>query len=632
MKRKSLLLFICTAAALMIALIPVQVCANAGGYTTSAYNVDVKVNTDHAYRVTETIDVNFTEPRHGIYRYIPYKGNFYRQVDGKKSDKAYVAKVSDISVKGGTVDIDRESDNVVLKIGDADTFLTGRHRYIIRYTWNPGDDGISNFDDVYFNVIPTGWSTAIDASTVTVTLPKKFDANKVNLYAGNYGSGDNSYFNVSISGKTITAKSTKPLPEGVGATINLRLPDGYFTDVPTNRGPLIVFFAVLAAAVTAAAALFIHADHITPIPEVIAFHPPKGLTPATVGYIASGPSKKHITACIMTLAEKGYISIEQTGKHDFIFHKLKDIDTNEPTPLKTVFKGVTQSGAATTSASLENTFYQNVETAQTEVRMFFDKPENALFSPFSEKSRNALTVVGIALAVAAGFVCSYIAEGTVIFLNGMILAVVFGIDFLACQVLADLTVQGRRNPASRHIGLIILALVIILAIFSLGCLGTSGIDSQWVVVAAQIAFFVIGVLHSSIEHLSEKGRNWTGEILGFRRFIKTAKLDRIKALVADNPSYFYDVLPFAYVFNLTDKWAKHFEGLVVEPPSWYTPYDPYTTFNTIYFASMLNRSFDAMQHNMINVPSSSGSGGFGDFGSGGGFSGGGGGGGGGGSW
>ncbi|WP_154575801.1 DUF2207 domain-containing protein [Pseudoramibacter porci] len=632
MKRKSLLLFVSIVAALMLVLAPGKISANAGGYTTNAYNVDVKVNSNHAYNVTETIDVNFTEPRHGIYRYIPYKGDFYRQIGGKKSDKAYVAKVSDISVEGGAVDIDRENDNVVLKIGDADTTVTGRHRYVIRYTWDPGADGISDFDDVYFNVVPTGWSTAIDASTVTVTLPKAFDADKVHLYAGNYGSGEYAYFNVSVSGKTITAKSTKALPEGVGATINLRLPDGYFTDVHTNRGPLTVFFAVLAAAVVAAVAMFIRADHITPIPEVIAFHPPKGLTPATVGYIASGSSKKHITACIMTLAEKGYISIEQTGKHDFTFHKLKDIDTNEPTPLKTVFEGVTQSGAATTSASLENTFYQNVETAQTEVQMFFDKPENALFSPFSEKSRNALTVVGIALAVAAGFVCSYIADGTVIFLNGMILAVVFGIDFLACQVLADLTVQGRRNPAARHIGLIILALVIILAIFSVGCLGTSGIDSQWVVVAAQIAFFVIGVLHSSIEHLSEKGRNWTGEILGFRRFIKTAELDRIKALVADNPSYFYDVLPFAYVFNLTDKWAKHFEGLVVEPPSWYTPYDPYTTFNTIYFASMLNRSFDAMQHNMIDVPSSSGSGGFGDFGSGGGFSGGGGGGGGGGSW
>ena len=334
----------------------------------------------------------------------------------------------------------------------------------------------------------------------------------------------------------------------------------------------------------------------------------------------------------MTLAEKGYISIEQTGKHDFTFHKLKDIGEDEPTPLKTVFKGVTQSGESTTSASLEDTFYQDVETAQTEVQMFFDKPENALISPSSGKSRGALTAVGVALAVAAGFVCSYIAEGTVIFLNAVILTVVFGIDFLACQALADLTAKGRRNPASRRIGLIVLDLVIILAIFGLACIGTAGIDSQWVVVAAQIAFFVIGVLHSGIENLSEKGRNWTGEILGFRRFIKNAELDRIKALVEDNPSYFYDVLPYAYVFNLTDKWAKHFEGLAVEPPNWYTPYDSYSTFNAIYFASMLNRSFDAMNHSMINVPSSSGSGGFGDFGSGGGFSGGGGGGGGGGSW
>jgi hypothetical protein len=85
MKRKSLLLLVSVAAALMLTLIPGKVSANAGGYTTSAYNVDVKVNTDHSYDVTETIDVNFTEPRHGIYRYIPYQGDFYRQIDGEKA-------------------------------------------------------------------------------------------------------------------------------------------------------------------------------------------------------------------------------------------------------------------------------------------------------------------------------------------------------------------------------------------------------------------------------------------------------------------------------------------------------------------------------------------------------------------
>lgn len=226
MKRKSLLLLVSVAAALMLTLIPGKVSANAGGYTTSAYNVAMKVNTDHSYDVTETIDVNFTEPRHGIYRYIPYQGDFYRQIDGAKSEKPYVAKVSNISVTGGDVDVSREDGSVVLQIGDEDTTVTGNHQYVIHYTWDPGDDGISDFDDVYFNVLPKQWPTAIGSSTITVTMPKAFDKSKVHLYSGTYGATDNAYFNVSVSGKTITAQSTKALPANSGATLNVRLPEG----------------------------------------------------------------------------------------------------------------------------------------------------------------------------------------------------------------------------------------------------------------------------------------------------------------------------------------------------------------------------------------------------------------------
>lgn len=635
MKRKSLLLLVSVAAALMLALIPGKVSANAGGYTTSAYNVDVKVNTDHSYDVTETIDVNFTEPRHGIYRYIPYQGDFYRQIDGAKSEKPYVAKVSNISVEGGAVDVSREDGNVVLQIGDADTTVIGNHRYVIHYTWDPGADGISNFDDVYFNAVPTGWSTAIDASTITVTLPKKFDADNVHLYAGNYGSGDNAYFNVSVSGKTITAKSTQTLPEGTGATINVRLPEGYFIGVRTNRGPFTVLFAALAAAAAVAIALFIRADKITPIPEVISFHPPKGFTPATVGYIANGLASKneHITACIMTLAEKGYITIEETGKRQFTFHKVKDIGEGEPTPLKTVFNAVTKNGESTTSDFLKDSFYEDVKTARTEVQMFFDKPENELISQSAHKSRLALTIFGLAQAVAAGFITSYIVESSVIVFNALVIAVIYGIDYLLCQSLAGHIAEGHRNPAGRKIGLSILDILIVLILFGFITFVAWNGDQRIPVIASQLVFIVIAVLRSQIENISETGRKWTGEILGFRQFIKTAELDRLKALVEDNPSYFYDILPYAYIFGLTDKWAKNFEGLAVEPPTWYTGCDPYTTFNAVYFSSMLNHSFNAMNSSMIHVPSDSGSGGFGGgFGGGGGFSGGGGGGGGGGSW
>lgn len=42
---------------------------------TKKFDVNVKVGKDGSYTVTENIKVKFVNPRHGIYRYIPYKGN-----------------------------------------------------------------------------------------------------------------------------------------------------------------------------------------------------------------------------------------------------------------------------------------------------------------------------------------------------------------------------------------------------------------------------------------------------------------------------------------------------------------------------------------------------------------------------
>ena len=97
----------------------------------------------------------------------------------------------------------------------------------------------------------------------------------------------------------------------------------------------------------------------------------------------------------------------------------------------------------------------------------------------------------------------------------------------------------------------------------------------------------------------------------------------------ENPSYFYDILPYTYVLGVSSKWIKKFESINVEPPDWYSGYDPFT-YNR--FSHFLNDTITTANASMVSTPSSSGStysgGGF----SGGGFSGGGSGGGGGGSW
>ncbi|MBQ5810666.1 MAG: DUF2207 domain-containing protein, partial [Clostridia bacterium] len=120
-----------------------------------------------------------------------------------------------------------------------------------------------------------------------------------------------------------------------------------------------------------------------------------------------------------------------------------------------------------------------------------------------------------------------------------------------------------------------------------------------------------------------------GEILGFKQFIEMAELDRLKALVDQDPQYFYNVIPFAYVLGLSDKWAKKFESIAIEPPTWYYGYD--YPFSSWMFWHSFNSSMDRCRANMVSVPQQS-KGSVGSFGGGGGFSGGGFGGGGGGSW
>ena len=125
-------------------------------------------------------------------------------------------------------------------------------------------------------------------------------------------------------------------------------------------------------------------------------------------------------------------------------------------------------------------------------------------------------------------------------------------------------------------------------------------------------------------------------LLGFREFIKTAELPMLKSMVDENPSYFYEVLPFAMVFGLSDKWYEHFANISISDPDWYVSdssssltsnsampsrvgVNLSSNFGTLISGGLLASSISLA----INAATSSG---------GGGHSGGGGGGGGGGSW
>jgi uncharacterized membrane protein len=148
----------------------------------------------------------------------------------------------------------------------------------------------------------------------------------------------------------------------------------------------------------------------------------------------------------------------------------------------------------------------------------------------------------------------------------------------------------------------------------------------WTAIAAS---GIISLCAVFVRKRTDQGNAWMGKILGLRNFIILAEKDRLETLAAENPSYFYSILPYAYVLGITDIWIKNFEGIALDPPTWYYGHGAFTP---ILFAASFNNAMTTMGSRMTSTPPSSGSGGGGGGFSGGGFSGGGGGGGGGGSW
>ena len=137
------------------------------------------------------------------------------------------------------------------------------------------------------------------------------------------------------------------------------------------------------------------------------------------------------------------------------------------------------------------------------------------------------------------------------------------------------------------------------------------------------------------------GRAWTDQVEGFRTYIATAEAEQLR--FEEGEDIFSKYLPWAIMFDLTERWTRVCERLVElgrladTPPAWYygSGWDLHTlNWQLNNLDSFVGSSISAPAPSISDTGFGSGGSAFGGGGgfSGGGFSGGGGGGGGGGSW
>ena len=630
MKKLSLMII-----SLLLALIPQSVLA-LEAFNISSYDIDMKANLDNSYSITEVLEVDFSEQRHGIIRSITLKTN-----GGKR------AEVKSVSVPGHNFETYREGGNLNIKIGDADTFAAQKQKYTILYEYEIGYDYLDDMDELYFNLIGTQWDCFIDNVKFRIEMPSAFDSEKLNFTYGTEGSKDSEAVKYSVDGNIITGKLSTKLEPYEALTVALPLEEGYFSEAHKKTTPADIvqkYYMAILPAITALGAFFwFRKGRSKPFVQTVEFYAPEGVTPADAGFIIDNSvDPMDITSLIIYWADRGYIEIEEhtekkllSSKKTFTLHKLSDISADAKSYEKTMFESLFDEfgdGTRVTTEELEYKFYKVMNAVKEMVRSSWqDDPDRRVYKrinlliSFTLMLLSILTAfLGFIPAINTAFADTFGITAVLAFMSSV--GAMFPVWMLIYFISRN---RYREKKLGYFAGLIMLTALSLMA-WALALYLSNTQNSAIPLALALAGSAALGAMASMCDGRTETGNEFYGRMLGFREFLQTAEKDRINMLVEENPHYFYSTLPYAMVLGVTDRWAKNFESIITQPPDWYRTDGYGGTFNTILFANSISNSMNSF-NSVMSTPkpqSTSSSGGS----IGGGFSGGGSGGGGGSSW
>ncbi len=537
--------------------------------TYNSVEKQIVVLDEKVCEITERITVTFENPgiNVGLLKNISKVNRITRIVDGKE----YVTTtISDFELLGVTMDgeeefnfVEEDSEYYYINTGADGDYKVGTHVYEILYRYDMGEDFIGAFDDFTFDVMDYGYASDVESFSATITLPKKFlsggqDISEILSFRTNEMEGMSfEDVNFSISGNTISC-SLENLGSQTGLTMQLILPDGYFNTSYTPNPLYFVVLALCVIAVVAMVVLIVINRKGKVVVTTVEFYPPKDHSPLDVARAYRGRIKaKDFASLVIYWAGQGYVSIKNVDD-DISITKLKDLPEVE-----------LQSELAK-SKKLEKAYFdalfekgETVDLSQTKIAS--SKVNKAVKALYDVEKAKLKTLKPLRIAI---HVLSILPLFLFIIWNivlGFSSAVMFFI--LLFPVVAILVAVYIPMPIGFKIvwcGLFGGLPLVALAMSMMSVYDTFGL------LYVCLAIFVLGNFAVLLlKAFSEQEMKVRGKILGFKNFLVAAELDRLEALIEENPNYYFDILPFCYVFGITKKMEAKFASLKVSNPEFY---------------------------------------------------------------
>ncbi|MBR0374760.1 MAG: DUF2207 domain-containing protein, partial [Mogibacterium sp.] len=554
----------------------------AAAFSTPEYDVEVQVSKNAVFEYKETITVDFDSPSHGIYRNIPLDSEY---------------KIDSIRVDGFDYKVSESNGYKIIRIGSADFTVEGIVKYPIYYTIRGYEDDETGYDALYLDLIPTGWQSDIDHAHVVVHVPEDMPLDRINCFVGMYGDGtygmESEYgtWTVDEAAHTITFDG-HDLPEGFGATVDVGLPDGYWKGAMSFRWMRYLAYLIAAAGMLVIAGMRFTVGRNPQVVKPVEFYPPEDMTPLDVGYVIDGRvDPDDMTSTFFYLADKGYMDIEETSKNNFKFTRLA-LPTQEKGSIQRFYKGIFGTHAFDELGS-DDTKYKTANSARIGSRMAtayaelpgkvkkeFSEAGKDLYTKGSKRANTLSKFIFFLVLFGFGLLDSLyvgdIADDGIAPIIGNLFITYIMLRLLNwfCKTYDYLHSRKAYKSAWR---IILWSLLYLLVASAYTALFTEfrrdHVSYDPVAGGLMIAFiFLMPFLIIGMKSRSRENSDLLGRVLGFKNFIQAAELPKLNELVEQDPNYFYNILPYAYVFGLTDKWAKKFENIAIPEPQWYHPY------------------------------------------------------------
>jgi uncharacterized membrane protein YgcG len=475
------------------------------------------------------------------------------------------------------------SEQLEIKIGDADVTISGAHTYTIQYTLR---GALSYFDDgtseLYWNATGHNWPVAIKEAEITVTSDRPILESS--CYSG--GVGDTASCIRDGDADSRVNFSVRGLDSGEGVTFGV----GFgVSAMPVVVHESVQFWILICLGLGVGLLYTIiqgrrykYAFYKND-PIIAQYEPFAAIEPMYAGALIDDRlDARDISAGLIYLAEQRYITIkknETTTLHFFTTTDYHIMLIRPPSDLTDTFL----------VEILKIIFGSDPVVGQTVALSAIKRDE-------SQKRVNAERITALRAALKKDlldrgfFEERAVSKATIIAAIGACLSILFGIPVV--------TTIPDMLPVVVLVGGVC-ALVIVAALYKNRRRTALGYDAQ--------------------HHLH-----------GFKDFLSITDKERFDYHNAPerNPEQFMKYLPYAIAFSVEEKWAALFADMEISNPSWYEDSDATGSMAALSLATQMSQ----LSQNIVATSATPRSNSSGRGSSGGGFSGGGGGGGGGGSW